>query len=388
MEARQILDRARQTLRLTAERWHLLRFWRWWMGELETLVPISVRAWHLRRRRMDTAEFEGTQLVVRTQAMEGWIERARIELANLDTSEQTALIRSELQRALQVEHAPIRLALVLSPAQSLRKHLRLPQAVEESLHAAIAFEMDRYTPFRAEHVYFDCAVIARDYEARQIDIALAVAARSVVDGARARLETAGAQVVAVLPAGSDGQGLNLLPQAQRPTQQWRVKRAGLVAGGAMAALLLLAIALPIFQKRAQLVALSPLVAKAYEQALLADDMQRKLDTMVSDYNYLLQKKRGNPSALQIVDEVTRLLPDDTWVQQFELKTDSKAPSKPRQVQLQGETGSSGKMIGLIESAKFLTQASWRSPLTTGAPGSGERFDLVATVKPIPPSEQA
>src|SRR2546423_2540261 len=232
MEARQILDRARQTLRLTAERWHLLRFWRWWMGELETLVPIGVRAWYMRRRRMDTAEFEGTQLVVRTQAMEGWTERARIELANLDAAEQTVLMRSELQRAFQVEQAPIRLALVLSPAQTLRKHLRLPQAVEENLHAAIAFEMDRYTPFRAEQVYFDCAVIARDYEARQIDIALAVAARSVVDGARARLENAGAQVVAVLPAGSDGQGLNLLPQAQRPTQQWRVKRAGLDAGGA------------------------------------------------------------------------------------------------------------------------------------------------------------
>jgi hypothetical protein len=45
------------------------------------------------------------------------------------------------------------------------------------------------------------------------------------------------------------------------------------------------------------------------------------------------------------------------------------------------------MIGLIENAKFLTQASWRSPITSGQPGAGEHFDLLAVVKRIPPEDQ-
>jgi general secretion pathway protein L len=102
---------------------------------------------------------------------------------------------------------------------------------------------------------------------------------------------------------------------------------------------------------------------------------------------LVDRKRTNPAALQVLDEVTRLLPDDTWVQTFELKSDAKTPSKPRELQIQGETNSSGKMIGLLEGSKFLTQAAWKSPLVTGQPGVGERFHLAALVKPIAAAER-
>lgn len=383
MEAKQILDRTWQTLHAAAERWQLLRFGRWWLRELESAVPPDVRAWYLQRRRLTTAEFVGSALVLRSQSLEGWTERARIELAQVAATEQPALVRAEMARLFTPEQLPPRLALVLSPNLCLRKTLRLPQAVEENLHAALAFEMDRYTPFRPEQVYFDCAVIARDYESRQMDVALAVAPRQVVDSARQRLQGAGAEVAAVWPSADDAHGLNLLPLGERPSRRLTIKWQTASAVGVVALLCLFAVALPIWQKREQVIALHPVVARGYDEALAADALRRKLDTMVADYNYLIKKKQTNPTALQILEEVTRLLPDDTWVQQFELKTDSKSPNKPREVQLQGETGSSGKMIGLIESSKYLQQASWKSPLTTGQPGSGERYHLAAQVKAVP-----
>src|SRR5439155_2170746 len=222
METKQILDRMRRALRVTAERWQLLRFWRWWTGELEALVPPRLRNWYVQRSRPNAAEFAGQELVVRSPSAAGWIERMRVPLGQGDAAEQAATLRSELARAFPNETHAVKTALVLASGRCLRKTLRLPQAIEENLQAAIAFEMDRYTPFRAEQVYFDCAVMARDYAANQIEVALAVTARAPVDAARQRLEAAGMQVVAVWP-GSDGPALNLLPLAQRPARRWEIR---------------------------------------------------------------------------------------------------------------------------------------------------------------------
>jgi general secretion pathway protein L len=388
MEAKQIVDRLRQDARSLAERMQLLRFWRWWTSQLSSLVPTKARDWYLRRKRVNVAELADDRFVVRSESLEGWMERARLDLAGMDPPAQAAAIRNELNRAFPEEQLPHRLALAIPAQHCLRKKLRLPAAVEENLNATLAFEMDRYTPFRADQVYFDSTVVGRDYEARQIDVAVAVAMRPWVDAARSRLEQAGAQIAAAWPGTEGSQGLNLLPVEQRPPRRLDIRWETAAGVGVLALLLLAAIILPVWQLREQVKSLHPVVAKTREQAYAADGLRRRLDTMVSDYNFLIDKKRSNPSVVQVLDEVTRLLPDDTWVQQFEIKTDPKAPGKPREVQMQGETGSSGKMIGLIENARYLQQASWKSPIVSGPVGAGERFHIAAQVKSVAADAQA
>jgi hypothetical protein len=52
--------------------------------------------------------------------------------------------------------------LCLANTKVLRQIITLPLAAEENLQQTLRFEIDRYTPFRADQVYFDYRIKARD----------------------------------------------------------------------------------------------------------------------------------------------------------------------------------------------------------------------------------
>src|SRR5262249_39130228 len=66
----------------------------------------------------------------------------------------------------------------LSHANVLSKTLRLPLAAERQLDQVLAFEMDRETPFGADDVYWNCRVLKRDRERKQLLVRLMLMPRA------------------------------------------------------------------------------------------------------------------------------------------------------------------------------------------------------------------
>jgi hypothetical protein len=90
--------------------------------------------------------------------------------------------------------------------------------------------------------------------------------------------------------------------------------------------------------------------------------------------------------LQSLEDVTKLLPDDTWLTQFEIKSTAKGKEPHREILVRGESANAGRLISLLEESKLFEQAAPRSPTTKIQPGPGEIFDLGAQLKPLPPPE--
>jgi Tfp pilus assembly PilM family ATPase/Tfp pilus assembly protein PilN len=65
--------------------------------------------------------------------------------------------------------------------QVIFKRLVLPSPTEENLKEVLGFEMDRYTPFTLEDVYFDFKVVKRDKQKSMIHVLLMVVRKEVVD---------------------------------------------------------------------------------------------------------------------------------------------------------------------------------------------------------------
>ena len=61
------------------------------------------------------------------------------------------------------------------------KKLSLPSPTEENLKEVLGFEMDRYTPFALEDVYFDFTIVKRDEARDLIHVLLMVIKKDVVD---------------------------------------------------------------------------------------------------------------------------------------------------------------------------------------------------------------
>ena len=228
--------------------------------------------------------------------------------------------------------------------------------------------------------------MGRDPALGALRVDLATAQRAVVDKALAAVEGWGGRVIAVVPDAPDAAAaarLNLLPEERRTTRRgpgwafWVALALLLVAGA-------LALALPIWQKREQAIALNKLVDDARSQAAISEALRRDLDRMVGTYNFALERKFAFPPTVGVLDEVTKLLPDDTWLTQLELKTSARGKDVQRELLLRGESGNAGRLITLFEESKVFTQAAPRSPTTKIQPGPGEIFDLVAQVRSLPP----
>ena len=387
------LDNWRQRLRDAANRAGLPRFWRWWVGELAPLLPAASRVAIRRRFARPVVELaEGEAVFWRPDFGDGRTRLAVVERVSLvaDSAAVLAACRAAVARLAANASGGIaapKVVIALSPGKVLRKELSLPAAVEENLAQTLAYDLDRHTPFRPEQVYFDAVVVARDSVKKMLRIDWAAALKTVVDDARKKVEDWGAVPIAVVP-GPPGVAtrLNLIPDIARPRPlQWRRWQVWAPLA-AVAAFAFAAVFVPLAQKRQYAIALNVLNAEAAQQAQAADAVRRQLEAMQSDYNYILTKKYAYPSAVHVLDEVTRTLPDDTWLTQFELKTGGRGKETQRDLYLRGESDNAGKLIALLEDSKLVEQAAPRSPTTKIQGGTGEIFDVSARLRALPPPE--
>ncbi len=354
----------------------LAALWRWWTGEIARMVP--ERFSMLRGgTRVPIVALEGDDIVLAAPAAGGGEERT--VLAPLDEARRKEAVRALLERAGETRG---RARVALARDEALVRKLTMPAATEENLRQVLAFEMDRLTPFKADEVYFDYRVLSRDAVAGQILVQLAVARREVVDARIQALRALGANVrgVAVRDDAGHAEAFDLMPSEQRgegETSRQRLAQRVLLG----ASLLLLAVALlyPVWRKRETFIALNPLVIKSKADAEASDAIARTLEKQVADYNFLLTRKHGNAPALAFIEEISRLLPDNTWVTSLEIKPTGKV----REVQVIGETVSSSKLIEILEASSILQNATPRGTVTRGSQPGTERFMIVAEARARP-----
>jgi general secretion pathway protein L len=392
------LNSLRHYARNAVHRAGLPRFWRWWTAELAPLIPGATRGAVRRRMTRPVVEFgEGEAIFWRPQVVDGALrlsEVARVPLSG-DAADVASAGRAAIAAVAATGDGEIaavpKVVIALPPRQIMRKTLTLPGAVEENLVQALSYDLDRHTPFRPEQLYFDAAVIERNPAAKTIGIDWVAALRTVVDNARRQVEDWGGVVVAVVPGPVSTRmprntRLNLIPRDARPQSalwrrwQWWAP-AVLVAAGVLAVL-----AVPLTQKREYAIALNTQTETARVQAEAADALRTQLERQQGDYNYALAKKYAYPGTIQIIDDLTRLLPDDTWLTQMELRSTTRGKDTVRELSLRGESSNAGALISTLEDSKLVEQAALQSPTTKLQPGPGEVFVLGSRVRAGTPPE--
>lgn len=356
-------------------------FWRWWTGELARLVPqrLSMLGG---RTRAPVLAFEGDELrlIEPRGGVQG--EEATVVLSALDEVRRKSAVRSLLERAGETRG---RARLALGRDEALVRRVTMPAATEENLAQVLGFEMDRLTPFKSDEVYFDHRVISHDANG-QILVQVAIARRDVVDAQVAKLRALGVSVQGVSvrdDIGHPGAPLDLLPTEQRGERETsRERTIQWLLAAVVVVLLAVALTLPAWQKRQAVIAMHPVVGKSKQAAEATDTIARELDKQVADYNFLLARKHGTYPVLAFVEEISRLLPDNTWLSQLDVKV----VGKGREVQISGETTSSSKLIEILEQSTLLQNAAPRGTVVRGSQPGTERFQIAAEVRTRTPPE--
>jgi len=205
-------------------------------------------------------------------------------------------------------------SLLLEPAQVLECDVQLPRMPRHALGKVMAHEIDRYTPFTSDEVYFDVRVLGA-VPLGTMDVRLTVIARSRLDDIVCQAQRLGIEVASVDVLDSHGQpqGIELL-SASAFAQL--AKRASAVRHGLLASALILALACMsawVERREQALEVRRAQLADIRSSALQVDAMRKQLQARTELERALRLREAQRLGSVAQLDLLTRCVPEQTWL---------------------------------------------------------------------------
>ena len=343
-------------------------FTRWWLAELKQLLPASWRERLQHAMRRVVLQLEPGQLRLGTEENRviEWFETFSLEQ---DVPLQRQQLRGVLENQ-ELKETPR--FLLLDQGSILRKELVLPQAAESSLQQVLAFEMDRQTPFRAADVYYTWRPLGSDRNSGQIRVELFVIPRKSVDGmlellAARGLAPGGVDVVA------DGAslGINLLPAEKRFKVINRRTRLNAGLAAAVLVLLLMVMVQSLNTRATRLEHLETAIADVQDEARRVQRLREQVAETGEAASFLTRRRAAAPLAVELLADVTRILPDDTYLDRLVMSQGT--------VLLQGKSRNAQQLIEVVNKSETFDNAEFRGSTRLDAATGLEIFEINADV---------
>ena len=345
------------------------KFFHWWGRELVFLVPKSLRQ-RLRERHGSVIFLpvqQGFQVTLLDDAGQTLIER-HIDSNQADSFQQLKNQYPCLEKA--------EIVLRLSADLALQKLIYLPAAAQENLYQVVSFELDRYTPFNAEQVYFTLLPLGQT-EHQQIRVLLIVAPKVQLDQQLTNLESLGVNphwvdYATALSAFPQSQGsYNLLPARFRQ-QTSKLSQSIQWLTGILVLLLACAVLVwPVWQEGQAVDSLKARIKQLQKQNQIVDAQQSEIDAIHAETQKLIDIKSSSPALLAVLNELSHLLNDETWLTHMHFADN--------QLQIQGQSPAASTLISTLEASDFFSSVSFVSPLTQDKTTGRERFQISMTV---------
>ena len=168
--------------------------------------------------------------------------------------------------------------------------------------------------------------------------------------------------------------LNLIPVALRPKKKRSKKKIAALLIASFCIVLSIALLVQnILTTRAQIAELDAELSGLKVQAQAVEAMQKEIDAIEKARTDIQQIKDIASSKLQILEDLTKIIPDDSWLTDFEFNADEK------KITLSGYSTSASKLIPILEESKLFTNVKFTSPITKGA-GVKENFKIEMTLE--------
>lgn len=266
-----------------------------------------------------------------------------------------------------------RAELKLRPARVLFRPLALPLRATEFLAGVVRQQIDRLTPWTANDAAFGwSAPVAAG--ADRIAVTVAATARAVVQPVVDALIAAGAEAVAVTATPPDAAPITVLEHsASGALDIARVRRmlvAALIVTGLLAGVSLSVAGLAGMKLASEQEDLTRRIA----ERRMAIRLGREGGLAATPLRALERRKYQNPSSVIVLEALSQILPDHTYVTELRIEGDK--------LRLIGVTRDAPGLIRLIEQSQNFTRATFFAPTTKGPSDPGERFHIEAQIEPV------
>src|SRR5215471_7920643 len=266
-----------------------------------------------------------------------------------------------------------RIDIIMRPDDVLFRAIDFPKQAADFLEGMVRAQIDRLTPWVASEALFGTTAPVPTANER-IALTLAATSRQKVQPLLALASDCGAASVV---------GLVEMPEAEpgaAPIKLFDRTLSG-PAGGALDVARLLRMTL----LGAGLAAAASLLISAYlgsEYAAEQQELQQKIsqrraalriNRLDGAETLLARRKQSSPSSVMVLEAISRVLPDTTYVTELHVEGDK--------MQVAGLTQDAPSLIKLIEQSPEFARATFFAPTTRGQNDPGERFHVEAHITP-------
>jgi general secretion pathway protein L len=269
-----------------------------------------------------------------------------------------------------------RIDIVLNPDHILFRSLDFPKRAVEFLDGMIRAQIDRLTPWTANDAVFGWSS-PTDIPNERIALTLAATSKSKTQPLVQLAGNRGAASVTAFAELPPGEGaparLKILEMSLQSAigRRWdvpRVLRMTLLCSGLAAAAALM------------LAAYAGSVLDAEQQQLLHRIAERRASLRLgqtaaggSTLSLLARRKQTTPSSVMVLEAISRVLPDTTYVTELRIEGDK--------VQVVGISQDAPSLVRLMEQSPQFSRATFFAPTTRSQSDPGERFHIEVHLTP-------
>jgi general secretion pathway protein L len=266
-----------------------------------------------------------------------------------------------------------RVELVLRPSRFLFRPLELPKRAVEYLEGIVRSQIDRLTPWTANEVVYSWTPPV-DAPNDRIHLIIAATARAMVAPYLQTITSLNAASLAITT-------VQLTPDSQPSPIKFLEQRMRSAVDVKRIRLILMAVFLLSGLSAIAAVGVSAVAAdnlSTERQELLRKISARKAAMRnffeESGLQSLERRKQTTPSSVIVLEALSALLPDDTYV--TELRIDGE------KLQIVGITSDAPSLIRLIEQSPHFARATFFAPTTRSAGATKEQFHIEARINPV------
>ena len=284
----------------------------WWFSELAGLVPRQLANLFARKQARFVLAMDGDGFRLLSEGGRS-IARGTPKPRTGALPEMAAALAKLLLRAPKT---PVGIRLRL--ADCLTRRVKIPRQARDKLRSILDLDIERATPFSRGDLYFDYTQSPAAGPDGRLDVEQVMVERSLVDPVLAQLRSQGIEVKFIDCWSENGAlplPVNLLgPAAGAPASSGTLPRTLTWALAILVPALALGAGLLDFDRYENALATleSDIQASRKEAASLRRSREDSLSAQAAAAR-LLARKQQQSTAVTILEDITRRLPDDSWL---------------------------------------------------------------------------
>ncbi|NKC15765.1 MAG: hypothetical protein GKR94_27265 [Gammaproteobacteria bacterium] len=264
-----------------------------------------------------------------------------------------------------------RVIVPIETGKILDRPVELPAAAAENLRQVLYLQMEKVTPFGADDIVFSSTVQRRGKGEQPMLVDLQVAPRRLAQAERDALARAGFALPwewARVEPYQDGMAIAFTP----PRLRQGLSSFNLFIWALNLILLAALVAWPFWEQHQMLERLDAQITAVRGEAKKVSALRDELDALAAEREVLSRLRYRPPSAAQLLEDVASHLPDDTWLRQFTIKSDT--------LILTGLSPRAPQLLQRLEASKWLENVQLAAALrAVQGQSGGEQFVIEAAI---------